>query len=221
MSIIGSPHAWVDLLEKMLPEILRLTLDAWNNLTKPFEDDKEDSITTLLCKALRRNRTFRDLPLYVEIQLVELDPAPEQELGRLDIAFRPTGLPGAPNEAIYFCLECKRLNVVKNGKTRSRGSEYVMNGMIRFVSGQYSSAVRHGGMLGYVLDGKVHRAIVNVEANIVNQCEKLGMEPPGSLSPSTIITELTTAKLSMHRRAHGPTPFAIHHLFVDAQAQST
>lgn len=33
--------------------------------------------------------------------------------------------------------------------------------MLRFVTGQYSKAVRHGGMIGYVLDGNVSRAMTN------------------------------------------------------------
>src|SRR2546426_11585469 len=34
----------------------------------------------------------------------------------------------------------------------------VKEGMQRFVDGKYSRFVRHGGMLGYVLDGQVARA---------------------------------------------------------------
>jgi hypothetical protein len=74
---------------------------------------------------------------------VELEPAAGQELGRLDISFQPQ----FGWEDIYFCLECKRLNVVRNGEVRSYASEYVTFGVVRFVSGQYASKVHHGGML--------------------------------------------------------------------------
>ena len=46
---------------------------------------------------------------------------PGEDLGRLDIAF----IPLVPREDIYFCLESKRLNVVKDGKLRAYASEYV------------------------------------------------------------------------------------------------
>ena len=85
----------------------------------------------------------------IDTQVVELEPAPGEDLGRLDIAFRPL----IPREDIYFCLETKRLNVIKDGQTRTYASEYVRFGMMRFVTGQYAKAVRHGGMIGYVLDG--------------------------------------------------------------------
>lgn len=103
MSVVGASDDWIDLLERMLPTILRLVVETWTGMPKPFSDDKEDQITELLCRALRNNRTVRDLPFYVQIQMVELDPAAGQELGRLDIAFLPTGLPGAPNESIWSC----------------------------------------------------------------------------------------------------------------------
>lgn len=218
MSVVGASDEWIDLLERMLPDILRLVVEVWTGMPKPFSDDKEDQITELLCRALRNNRTVRDLPFYIQIQMVELDPAAGQELGRLDIAFMPTGLPGAPNESIYFCLECKRLNVVSNGSKRPGGSEYVVHGMARFVNGQYASAVRHGGMLGYVLDGDVAGAITNVESNVKSQHVSLCMEPPGTLVSSSVLTEAPTARESLHSRTGESTQFRLHHLFMNAQA---
>jgi len=217
LSVVGASDEWINLLERMLPKILRLVVDVWTGMPRPFSDHKEDRITDLLCRALRKNRTVRDLPFYIEIQMVELDPAPGQELGRVDIAFKPTGLPGAPDESIYFCLECKRLNVVTNGHKRPGGSEYVAHGMARFVAGQYASAVRHGGMLGYVLDGDVAGAITNVESNVQSQHIFLGMDAPGTLHPSSVLQEVSTARESLHSRTGESTQFRIHHLFMDAQ----
>src|SRR5260370_24092365 len=75
----------------------------------------------------------------IRTQVGELDPVPGEEFGRMDIVF----IPLVPREDIYFCLESKRLNVVKDGETRAYASEYVTFGMLRFVTGQYSKAVRH------------------------------------------------------------------------------
>ena len=216
MSVVGSTDDWIELLERILPDILRLTVDTWAALPRPFSDEKEDAITVLLCRALRKNKTVRNLPFYVETQRVELDPAAGQDLGRLDIAFLPTGLPGAPEESIYFCLECKRLNVVVLGITRPGGSDYVTHGMARFVNGQYANAVRHGGMLGYVLDGDVAGAITNVESNMKSHYVALCMDAPGSLAASSVISEVPTAKESLHQRASEANRFRIHHLFLSA-----
>ena len=218
MSVIGSPANWADLLEQMLPQLLRLTIATWRELPGPLDSDREDDITNALCRALRESRTVRELPFYVQTQLVELEPTAGQDLGRLDIAFLPTGLSGAPNESIYFCLECKRLNVRTNGQMRTYASEYVLHGIIRFVSGQYSRAVRHGGMLGYVLDGNVQTAINSVARNVQRRCAELGMEPPGGLRPSTILSGEAGARETQHRRKHDAALFLIHHLFVAGRA---
>lgn len=217
MSVAGAADDWIELLERMLPELLALTIDTYGDIAKSCADKREDAITMVLCRALRSNRTIRELPFYIEMQRVELEPAAGEDLGRLDIAFLPSGLPGAPDESIYFCLECKRLNVVVQDIKRSGGSEYVAHGMARFVRGQYANAVRHGGMLGYVLDGDLSGAIVNVESNIRRQHVALCMKPPGTLDGSSALAGVPTAKESLHSRPGESTRFRIHHLFVDAQ----
>ena len=139
-------------------------------------------------------------------------PAPDQRED--DITFLPTGKDLAPNESIYFCLECKRLNVLKNGRRRSYASEYVKFGMLRFVTGQYSLSVRHGGMVGYVLDGDVSRAMSNVENCIRKHRAKLRIVGPDAFVPSEHLKGVQSARESHHHRAHESTPFRIHHLFI-------
>lgn len=84
-------------------------------------------------------------------------------------------------------------------------------------SGQYANAVRHGGMLGYVLDGSLSTAIANVEANIRLHHIRLGMEAPGFLAESEVKLPIAETRESLHRRNQGPSPFVLHHLFVDAK----
>jgi hypothetical protein len=175
-------------------------------------DEKEDNITTALCRILKQNRHARELPFQIDTQQVELDPLPGTDLGRLDISFRPL----IPREDIYFCLEGKRLNAVTNGKTRAYASEYVTLGMLRFVTGQYSKAVRHGGMIAYVLDGNVSRALTNVEANIRKQHSLLRMTAAERFPRSTTLKDDPRARETHHQRAHDANLFCIHHLFMAA-----
>jgi hypothetical protein len=149
----------------------------------------------------------------IQTQLVELEPASGEELGRQDIVF----IPLIPREDIYFCLESKRLNVVNGGKLRTYASEYVTLCMLRFVTGQYSKAVRHGGMIGYVLDGNISQAMTNVEANIRTHHSALRMLPPGEFHSSTILTDDAWARETHHQRAHETVQFHIHHLFMAAR----
>jgi hypothetical protein len=78
--------------------------------------------------------------------------------------------------------------------------------MVRFVSGQYANVVRHGGMLGYVLDGDITAAIANVQANIENHHVIFGMEPPGLLRASSIMTGLPSARESGHLQSFWANP---------------
>ena len=211
MTVVGTPTHWVDLLDSMVPDILRLVITTWETMRPPSQDSKEDDITIDLCRALRRARTARDLPLQIRIQQIVLGTVRDQDLGRLDIAFNLL----APREDIYFCLEAKRLNVVKDGAHRSYASEYVTLGMLRFVSGKYSKTVRHGGMIGYVLDGNVSQAIAKVATNIQSQCSALRMDPPGNLLASAVTND-SRVRETQHHRDHESTVFHIHHLFMAA-----
>ncbi len=210
MSVIGISTEWSDLIDPMVPEILNLVVASWQEMPSPAPDEKEDNITIALCRSMAQNRTARGLMFQIRTQVVELDPMPGEDLGRLDIAF----IPLIPREDIYFCLESKRLNVVRKGQQRAYASEYVQFGMLRFVTGQYSKAVRHGGMIGYVLDGDILGAITNVEANIQQRHEALCMAPPGAFLPSTALKGDARARETHHQRAHEKGLFRIHHLFM-------
>ncbi|MBA3316432.1 MAG: hypothetical protein H0T47_24505 [Planctomycetaceae bacterium] len=141
---------------------------------------------------------------------MELDPAAGEDQGRMDIVFSPT----IPREDIYFCLECKRINVRGKGGIRPYFVEYVRFGMFRFVRGQYSNAVRHGGMLAFVLNGDVTEAIAGVETNIRALYQDLGMAAPAAFQASSIQPADARQRETHHRRLRNPAPFVIHHVFV-------
>jgi hypothetical protein len=213
VSVIGTPEKWADLIDPMLPDILDLVIASWQEMPTPAPDDKEDNITAALCRALRQNRTARSLMFQIHTQLVELEPAAGEDLGRQDVVFMPL----VPREDIYFCLESKRLNVKKGGKLRTYAAEYVTNGMLRFVTGQYSKAVRHGGMLGYVLDGNISQAMKNVEGNIQTNYVALCMTAPGAMQLSTVRRDDPRARETHHQRITEKGLFRIHHLFMAAE----
>jgi hypothetical protein len=210
MSTFGTPIEWVNLLEPMVPQIIDLVLRTWEGTPQPGADERENDISNRFCAALRQGRSRREYQSQIHPQAVILEPEAGEELGRMDIAFWPL----IPSEEIYFCLECKRLNVVRNGQVRPYSAEYVAHGMLRFVTGQYSRAVRHGGMLGYVLDGNVNGAMANVEENIRNRHAELGMEPPGAFLDSGVRPDDSRVRETRHHRTHDPQLFRIHHLFM-------
>lgn len=209
MSFGGDPTAWLDLIDSQVPDILRLILSTWKEMPSLSPDALEDRTTEALCRALRKNRTSASLPFRIDIQMVELNPAVGQNQGRMDIAFSPM----VPHEAFYFCLECKRLNVVRQGRRRTLGTEYVTQGMSRFVNRQYGDQVRHGGMLGYVLDSRVDLAITAVQTAIRTRRQDLKIVEGAGLRQSSFLPEAENVFETAHARDETASHFLLQHIF--------
>lgn len=212
MRWVGAPDEWLDLIASQVPAILALVRRTWQKMPPLAPDALEDPTTEEFCRRLRQSRTAAKLPFRIDIQLVELGESSHADQGRMDIVFSPL----LPTEVVYFCLECKRLNVTKSGSTRSYATEYVIHGMMRFITGKYASQVQHAAMLGYVLDGNVAGAIGRVSAAIGGRCEELGMREPCLARQSSIRTADLSAKETRHRRGPNGSSFVIQHLFLPA-----
>ena len=87
-------------------EFLSLVIDAWQAITPPAPDEKEDKTTIRLYAAMLKKQNRQDHPFLIRYQDVEIDVDLAKETGRKDIVFFPC-LDGD----IYRCLEAKHLNV--------------------------------------------------------------------------------------------------------------
>lgn len=213
MKFVGAPDAWRELIDTLVPDILDLVVSSWGNMPTLAPNAREDPTTEELCRRLRQNRDGTDLPLRIDIQMVELGPEADAEQGRMDIVFSPL----IATEKIYFCLECKRLNVVGCKGVRSYASEYVTEGMDRFIRGQYAACVQHGGMLGYVLDGNIGSALARVARTIGHRYQELRMQAPGAMVRSTIRPSDEAIRETHHARYAGNSRFCIHHILAPAR----
>src|ERR1022692_3404302 len=156
---------WSDVFpEELIPRIIDLIFDTWHAFPSPKPTDYEVPITRRFKVALKNAKDLRRLPLRIEREPAEDDPTTAAELGRIDLKFSAAG---SAREEVYFAFECKRLYPIENGKRRARAAEYITEGMIRFTTGQYSSVMHAGGMIGYVLDGHCEKAIAAVEVNFI------------------------------------------------------
>ncbi len=207
--IFGDVELWSGTLpDRFIPDVLRLICDTWEGLTKPAAHEHEVPITRRFRLALRRAKDFRCLPLRVEREVVEDDVDTGDEIGRKDLVFVPVS---RAREDVYLCFECKRLNALMGAETRPLGGEYVSKGMMRFVTGQYSSAVTDGGMIGYVLDGRLKAAIENVRSNIKRNRDELRLTKPPELKASGVLTGVNNARETEHDLGGLMT---LHHLFL-------
>ena len=210
MSPVGDSSQWDDLFEQeLIPTILALVLAAWDQLPVLAEDEREDNVTNKLYAAMKNGKDRQRHPFLIQLQNAEFHSPTETIIGWKDIVFYPSY-----DEEVYFCLEAKRLNAFVSGRSESLASEYVSEGMQRFVDRKYSPHVRHGGMLGYVLDGDIARAVNNVTNCIRLHEANLRMDSPGELQPSMIRPQDDNVKESHHRREQEAVVFRLHHLFV-------
>ncbi|MCC9645202.1 hypothetical protein LOC71_23230 [Rhodopirellula sp. JC740] len=188
-----------------------MILTAWDSMPPIAADSREDPVTDELCKKLRAAKELVELPLQIRPQVVELDCADDDvDQGRMDIAFIPT----VPDESIYFALECKRVNARQaNNKTRRYFSEYVTEGLMRFVTGQYSQAVRHGGMLAFALDGDVKGTMKGVVKNIIEKREQLKLVR-GEVGTSRYVPTNEYVRETRHSRSVAAGDVLVQHFFL-------
>lgn len=113
----------------------------------------ENDLTKRLFKLLCRCPEYRTGPIepHWEPQVVTFDEDEPEITGRVDIKFSC----GRGIET-YFPVEAKRLYVTyPKGAKASLVKDYIKDGMMRYVTGQYASKMTEGAMLGYVCDSTI------------------------------------------------------------------
>lgn len=212
MMIVGDPDLWSDTFpEELVPRVLDLINDTWAAFEKPGPADLEVPTTRRFKHALKQAKDFARLPVRLEREPAEDDPETGEELGRIDLKFLPAV---SAREEVYFAFECKRLNALVNGARRSLAPDYVTEGMMRFVTGQYAGLMRHGGMLGYILDGRCNDAIRLVERNVASRSIDLCMNVPAVLAMSRLRPSMNHLRETGHI-LHSSRPFVLHHVFLE------
>ena len=180
MPLVGSSARWrrrfLNIHAKIMDGIERVWPACRSHCSSASEENK---ITRQLVVRLKQDRMLRSGPGHIVSQYELL---PEEVVGDvgpkgyIDIAvlFR------VGREKVYLALECKRLNVSSSGGGRkSLASEYVNEGMMRFVQAQYALGLPFGVMLGYVMDGDVVFALAAVKKRICECVAVLRCEPSG------------------------------------------
>jgi hypothetical protein len=191
----------------LVPEVIDLVLDSWTTFRPPAPADLEVPITHRFCAHLRRHRDRSRLPFNIVSESDELAVCTGEQLGRIDLR-----LVHGYRDEVYFAFECKRLNTVIKGKRSSLAGDYVDKGMMRFIVGTYGKGLDKGGMVGYVMDGKLDDAILAVKHAIDKRRAKLWMAGADSLETSSLMPKEKRVKESKHPQ--GGSMFVIHHIFL-------
>jgi len=212
MTVLGDPGMWSDTFpDHLIPRILDLVTETWESFEKPTPTEHEVPITRRLKRALKQAKDYQRLPVRIERESAEDDPITGEELGRIDLKFLPAV---SALEEVYFAFECKRLNILENGKRRTLAPEYVMEGVMRFVTGRYASIMQHGGMIGYVLDGRCNDTIRLVQSNIRRRCRALQLDADSILLQSRLRPDNPMIRETAHKLSRS---FVLHHVFLSCR----
>lgn len=204
MAIIGDSERWAVALIDVY-EIVAAVIDTvWPACRLVIHAQRtENYITRRLVRYIRSDERIRNSFLQVESQreLLEQDPdADSGPQGYLDISI----LFWAGRDSLCLAIECKRLNVRnKNGRRDPLAKQYVRNGMLRFVKGQYAPGLSLGGMIGYVMDGDVSFAFSAVKARIQLDAALIACDLNRShdlVPPQSFCTAHTRASLALELR---------------------
>ena len=194
-----------------IPVILLSILQAGKNIHKQTATDREDWITTRLHRRLVHEPSFRDGPLQIDPQTsivnsdTDLDVSTPE--GRLDLK-----VSCGRGYEIYFAIEAKRLRVSLPSRFFSGGQEYVKDGMMRFITGQYAPFMQAGAMLGYVYDGEIEKARADIDRQVQEKAKKLKLTEPKRLAPSLILPDQSIDETNHNLEKRS---FTIFHLFLD------
>jgi len=146
--------------EGFVGELLPFVVAAWEMLVLPTQVTDEDKITARFRRLLKRRIRSSEHQNWMVLREVPVEDEEKGDIGWNDIRVLP---PDSRDEDYAFVFECKRLNVTfPNGKFRHNADAYVGKGMMRFITGQYSTSLHEAGMLGYVMDGNTTGAHTRV-----------------------------------------------------------
>ena len=173
--------------QKNVSVILIALLNAGSTLQKQTPTEWENSLTRRLHKRLIRIYPFRDGPLSIQLQpeIPSLYQGPKPLSGKIDLL-----VPSNLGYQVYFAIEVKRLRYISpNGRFVPGNSNYVNDGMMRFISGQYAPLSQTGAMLGYVFDGDIDATRDGINDYIQTKVNELKIRPPKKLIKSTIVND--------------------------------
>ena len=172
--VIGDPTAWAKRFRSLDVRFLQRIVAVWPKCVSMLPNQPvEDAITINLVNILSEDPQTRRLFYWLEFQYEPFGFAPNgtaYSKGKIDMALFLDR-----ERERYLAYECKRLNVVHNGKKSSLATLYVTEGLIRFVTEQYAENLLVRCMLGYVLDGNVRVAQTKIHAAINKKKFDIGL----------------------------------------------
>lgn len=172
--------------------------------------NKENEIRdVLLIDYLKNNKIRRELGL--TDYLFDREVSEDKTSGRTDIKIQT--LNTFQDTAAYYIIECKRLDTKSQNWEKSLNSEYVNEGIARFVSGKYSTYYKVNGMIGFIVESMN----INENVGVINGLLNGKLQTSRTLHYHEIVSDFTFSYRSTHNLEIGE--IAIYHLMFDFSQQ--
>jgi hypothetical protein len=192
-------------------ELLPFVLAVWDVFIVPAKVSDEDKITALVRRLLKQHIKNSERHNWMVLREVPIEDEQGGDIGWNDIRVLP---PDSRDEDYAFVFECKRLNVTyPGGKFKHNADAYVDEGMMRFVAGQYSTALHEAGMLGYVMDGNTTGAHTRIVRAIRARRAQLQLASQSEYSLCRLLDNKPPHGQTRHTSAKG-NEFTLYHLLV-------
>ena len=209
--IFENTNSWINYFkrhdERLLVRICEILPDCIETL---HDNPHEDEITVNLVNRLRSDTEIRRLFHHCQYQFEPLgydENGIAYSKGKIDFAFF-----WDQDQEKYLAYEAKRLNIkTTTGTTLSLATAYVTEGLVRFVSEQYSEGLPVGCMLGYVMDGNTKTARAKIIKSITENNQLVGLIAGPSALPAIASAIRMT---SDHQRRKSGEKINIRHALV-------
>jgi len=174
--LAGNLDGWLPYFRGLEERMADAVEVAWPICIAPLQSKKdemthEDHITEHLVQTLIRTKMVQGRIVYQYPLLVEDAEGNVSMSSKIDFV-----LTIGDDEDVYLACECKRLNVPYETGVRELASEYVDQGLMRFVAGQYSSGLPSAMMLGYVMNAKANQARRGVKRVMALRSAVIGLQ---------------------------------------------
>lgn len=174
--LAGDLNAWLPQFRGLEERIAEAVEAAWPICIAPLQSKKnalthEDHITEHLVYALIRTKLVPGRIIYQYPLLAADSDGNVSAPSNIDFV-----LTIGDDEDVYLACECKRLNVPYNTGVRALVGEYVDQGLMRFVTGQYSRGLPLAMMLGYVMNAKSDQARRGVKRMMALRSTTIGLQ---------------------------------------------
>ena len=198
--LAGSLDEWLHHFRGLEERVVEAVEAAWPVCIAPLKSKKdamthEDHITEHLVQSLIRTKLLPGRIIYQYTLLAEDATGNVSAPSNIDFV-----LTIGDDEDVYLACECKRLNVPYKRGVRALVGEYVDEGLMRFVTGQYSSGLPLAMMLGYVMNAKTDAARRGIGRIIAVRSSAIGLR---SERNATIVSGRPVRFYTTHACASG------------------